>query len=238
MIINTRLNAKDATNKTLNTNKVEQNYNKQSNLKQKEVVEESKLDEIIPEDLPEFFSLTEEWADTYIITKTGKLAFAQVASNIYCTYGVFLKEDDGDNSFNSGNYKREELYTFDVNPKMIKPSMFKEILAAMYNEEDLEKNFYDKNKGVGEYLYNKGLMMLNKSFSLIRYCLPFAIFRMDGDEKDVAVIKIKDSVTKDEYLLIIGYFQVITFPCVYYYVKGFFEIYNKNLVVDDIYERY
>lgn len=237
MIINQRQNAKDNTNKT---NKAESNFNnKQSNLKQpKEVVEESKLDEIIPEDLPEFFSLTEEWADTYIVSKTGRLTFAQVASKVYCTYGVFLNEDDGENSFNSGNFKREELYTFDVNPKLIKPSMFKEILAAMYNEEELEKNFYEKNKSVGEYLYKKGLIMLNKSFNLIKYCLPFAIFRSDGDEKELAVIKIKDSVTKDESLLIIGYFPVITFPCVHFYIKGFFELYNKNLVIDDIYERY
>lgn len=223
-------------------NNINNSYiNNHNNLNNKEneysKAPESLLDEFIPEDLKEFFQVTEEWADTYIISKNRKINFIQSAGTIYVSNGLQVKVEEDSFNFDK-NFKKEEVYNFEFNLKQVKLNMFDELLNVVYNEEKIEKNFFTKYKSVSDYLYKKGLILLKKNFFLIKYNLPFIILREENEEKDIVVIKLKNSETNEEYVMIIAYFPVITFPCVVHYLKEFLKLYNSKLFVDDIYNRY
>lgn len=202
---------------------------------------EYKFDEYKPEDIDEFFELTEEWSDTFLISRKGEIDFVQSASKIYLSYGEILEEDeisDDSEDENEKENRKDKFYQFDLDIGKLNKGHFYEILNLVYNPEKLDSGFYLKYKSHAEYLYKNNLVILNKNFSLIKYVPPYLIFRDIDEEKELVVVMLKNKNDNEKYLLLISYFPIVTFPCVMLYLKEFINLYNKNFELDDMYGRY
>ena len=223
-------------------------FDKDSKTKKEEKEEESKLDEFKPDDLVEFFSMTDEWSDVYLISKKCDLEFVQSNGRIYIKEGKELDENNltKDSNDEEEIYKDHHADEFELNVKALlvqREELFNEILAVCYHQDKINKLISSsKHKSMSEYLYEYGLICLKKNFILIKHCPPFIIFKEEHDTKDMCVIMLKDKKTNLKYLLIIGYFRIITFPCIIHYLKQFVDIYaneiGKQFEYDDIYDRY
>lgn len=202
---------------------------------------EYKFDEYKPEDINEFFELTEEWSDTFLISRKGDIDFVQSASKIYISYGEVIDDEENSNdSFdeNERENRKDKFYFFEPDFDKLNKGHFYEILNLVYNPEKLDSGFYVKYKSHSEYLYKNNLVILNKNFTLVKYCPPYLIFRDIDEEKELVVVLLKNKNDNEKYLLIISYFPIVTFPCVMYYLKEFITLYNKNFDLDDMYGRY